>query len=374
MNVISTKDLLNNFIRINTVNPPGNEKGLAVYIASILAENGLSPVIEDLGNNRANLYCEIGRKSDRCIIFNGHLDVVPAEGLWKNDPFFPFEEQGRIYGRGACDMKAGLAAMTKVFLDYSKNQDMLNGVLKLVFVADEETANQGTLHYLQNEKEESDRRLVIIGEPTSLKLCTSHLGAERFCIRVLGKSAHSSNPEKGINAIEGACQVICAIEKYRESLQIVQSEYGCPSVAVTMINGGEKINSIPSECRIFVDRRTLPGETSNAVQMEFKNFISNFMKDTKYKILIDSIFSFESGYIPDSSSIQEIKRIIGCSKSYNFPAGCEQNLFLKNNFEAVILGPGAIDVAHTTNEYVFLQELYDAEQKYRDIVSHILCN
>ena len=215
--------LLSEMIHINTVAPPGNEKDLATYIADILRSNGFNPIVQDLGDNRANITCEIGEGDDCRLILNGHLDVVPAEGEWNHEPFSGTVDGDCLFGRGACDMKAGLCCMLQAFIDTAKESNKLRGRLKLVFVADEETSNLGLRSYLskynENDRKTAKRNYAVIGEPTELHVCNSHYGVERYWINIHGESAHSSKPELGVNAIVGASSVVESLGAYHKELR-----------------------------------------------------------------------------------------------------------------------------------------------------------
>ena len=369
--------LLSEMIKVNSVAPPGNEKALACFIASMLREKGLEPVIQDLGNNRANLFCEIGSGVERRLILNGHLDTVPAEGEWKHDPFEGKTSGIYLYGRGACDMKAGLACMLQAFIDTAKEERDLKGRLKLLFVADEETSNLGLRGYLSdyNDMDRSSARhnYAIIGEPTDLYVCNSHYGVERYWISIHGLGAHSSNPELGINAIAGAASVVESINRYHKELRTRITESGSPSCAVTIIEGGEKQNSIPTNARVFIDRRTVPGERPVDVYQEIKTWIDAETDLKGCKATVEPYFSLNSGLLQrDNNFLAEILNENGQDEPNVFPAGCEQGILLSAGYDAAVLGPGSIRDAHMPDEKVRVSDLFKAYDVYRKIISRVL--
>ena len=369
--------LLSEMIRINTVSPPGNEKDLAIYIADILGANGLDPTIQDLGNNRANVFCEIGAGSESRLILNGHLDVVPAEGEWKHEPFSGKTDGEYLYGRGACDMKAGLACMLQAFIDIAKKDELLNGKLKLLFVADEETSNLGLRSYI-SEYRDTDMASVrhnyaLIGEPTELHVCNSHYGVERYWINIHGESAHSSKPELGINAIEGASSIVNCIRSYHKELRNRITEWGSPSCAVTMIEGGEKQNSIPAHARVFIDRRTVPGEDPADVKAEIESWLSSNADSMDCTYDVELFFSFGSGLLPaDDCFLGSVLNEVGQLSGEVFPAGCEQGIMLAAGYKVAVLGPGSIKDAHMPDEKVFMPDLLRAYELYRRIITRTL--
>lgn len=132
-----TLEILRNLMNCNTVNPPGNEKNAAQYLEKLFIEKGLPCTVQDLGNNRANFIAEFG-EGDKCLELCGHLDVVPCTGEWKHQPIGYTEQENYIYGRGACDMKGGVAAMCSAVISVIKDHLPLHGRVRLAFVADEE--------------------------------------------------------------------------------------------------------------------------------------------------------------------------------------------------------------------------------------------
>lgn len=369
--------MLSDVIRINTVSPPGNEKDLALYIADILRSNGLEPVVQDLGNNRANLFCEIGCGDECRLILNGHLDVVPAEGEWKHNPFEGIIDDGYLFGRGACDMKAGVVCMLQAFIDTFKEADKLKGRLKLFLVADEETSNLGLNSYLKEHEEEDrvsvKRNYAVIGEPTNLRVCNSHYGVERYWINVHGESAHSSKPELGINAIAGASSIVESLGSYHAELRTRVTEWGSPSCAVTMIEGGEKQNSIPAHARVFIDRRTVPGEKAEDVKREVEDWLKNKTDLKGCSCDVELYFTFGSGLLPaDNSFLSAVLKENDQSSPEVFPAGCEEGIMLSHGYEAVVLGPGDIKDAHMPDEKVLVSDLGKAYEIYRRIIKKVL--
>ena len=369
--------LLSEMIRINTVSPPGNEKDLALYIAGILRSNGLEPTIQDLGNNRANIFCEIGEGDECRLILNGHLDVVPAEGEWKHDPFEGRIDGEYLYGRGACDMKAGLACMLQAFIDTAKEESRLKGRLKIFFVTDEETSNLGLRSYIseygEKDRLSAKRNYALIGEPTDLNVCNSHYGVERYWINVHGVSAHSSKPELGVNAISGAAAIVDSLSGYHKELRSRVTEWGSPSCAVTMIEGGEKQNSIAAHARVFIDRRTVPGEKAEDVKKEVEAWLDERTDLRGCTCDTELYFTFGSGLLPAGNSfLSAIMEEAGQEKAEVFPAGCEQGIMLSAGYEAAVLGPGSIKDAHMPDEKVRVSDLGKAYELYRKIISRIL--
>ena len=163
MDEMTGLDILRDLVSINTVNPPGNEKAAAMYFKELLEPAGFSCTVQDLGDGRANFVAELGRGGGPELIFNGHLDVVPAAGRWETNPFELAGMGDKVYGRGVCDMKGGLAAMCRAALSVAEEGGPERGMLKLLFVADEEDANRGVLAYLR-EREAGEKGVAYFRE------------------------------------------------------------------------------------------------------------------------------------------------------------------------------------------------------------------
>ena len=320
--------LLQQMIQIETVNNPGNEKDLALYLEKIFSSNGFAPIVQDLGGNRANFIVDIGNDQGPLLIFNGHLDVVPAIGNWSHPPFEGFSDGDKIYGRGAADMKGGLASMIEAFVQLAPIAHEFKGRLRLLFVADEESLNKGFYHYSTHiPQTRNTSAFAIIGEPTELRICRGHLGVERYWVHFHGKSAHSSKPEGGVNAIGMASTFFKAIEDYHKVLRTHLSCFGSPSCAVTLIEGGEKMNSIPAECKIMIDRRTIPGETSESVMAEVSEVVSKAFGSASDMVEIEPYFSMLPGELPENNALVQIafasQKQCGISPVItSFDAGC----------------------------------------------------
>lgn len=370
--------LLQQMIRINTVNGPGNEKDLALYLEKIFSSNGFSPIIQNMGENRANFIVDIGNDQGPLLIFNGHLDVVPAVGDWLYPPFEGFSDGKKVYGRGAADMKGGLASMIAAFIQLAPIAHRFKGRLRLLFVADEESYNKGFYYYLANMPEARNPSVfAIIGEPTGLRICRGHLGVERYWIHFHGKGAHSSRPEEGVNAIGMATKFFIAMEDYHKVLRTNESFFGSPSCTVTLIEGGEKMNCVPAECKIMIDRRTIPGETSENVFKEIHELINDVFGRLKHMVEIEPYFTMPPGELSEENDLVKIafaaQKQCGIAPVISgFDAGCEQGLMIKEGIPSLICGPGSIKMGHVPNEFIEIDQLEKATEFYKVFAENFL--
>lgn len=370
--------LCRELIRIPSENPPGNEKALASFIASLLEADGFKVSVDTLDNDRANIVASYNAKNPGpTLLFTGHLDVVKATGNWDYAPFEGYIESDKLYGRGAVDMKGAIASMIEAARAFKRSKRFDKGRLMLAFVADEEVSNKGTIDFLNRYK---GIDYAVIGEPTELNIATSHRGCGSFKITAKGQAGHASEPSLGINAIVLMGPVINEIILYNARLS--KKKYKTmpkPTATINIIRGGEKSNIIPDHCEIVIDRRLIPGESESSVSEELAEIletIKSMTGHTSYEL--EKIAFINPGELSiDSSLIQ--KTIKAYKKSYNkspkiteFRASCEQTFFLDHSIETIIFGPGSIDQAHKENEYVYINELFASALFYTSLADEIL--
>ncbi|AYO29209.1 M20 family peptidase [Biomaibacter acetigenes] len=360
--------ILKELIRFRSVNPPGNEHSLAVFICEWLADRGFDVTVQRVEEGRSNIIANFGCSGHIGMILNGHLDVVPAAGEWRYPPFEATLENGKIYGRGTADMKGGIAAMMAAAEFISTFRLAGSKKLSLVFVCDEESGNKGMRRYVADR---ITADAAIIGEPTQLEIHTGHRGFMNIKITAYGISCHSSHPENGINAIYIMSDIIQNLKKYQEHLKSRKDKYlGNATISVGTIKGGIKVNIVPDECTIEMERRLLPGETREEIINELKTWINC----SEEVIEIETLPELKaSGSKPDSVLVRDLSLLI--QKSFGkapmvkaFPAGCEASFFTEElNIPAVIFGPGSLEQAHRSDEWVCEKQLRKAAKIYSGI-------
>lgn len=371
--------LLKDIIAFNTVNPPGNERALAEYIADMGRNMGAEAELDVIDETRANVLLHVAGKNSNApsLMLNGHMDVVPATGEWKSDPLILDERDGRVYGRGTSDMKGGIACMLSALLELAEEKYDFGGDLYLLFVADEECDNLGIKHFLQKPRKVD---YCIIGEPTELKLCVAHRGVCRHKIIIEGKSCHASNPDNGINAVGKMAYFVQEIEKLNDRLRSGRHQVlPASTVAVTTIKGGEKHNIIPDYCEAVLDWRTLPEESEAYVRGELTAILDRLSDNAKlFKYRLELIIYLGAGNLdPADTLVQKAKEAYRSSFGQDaavesFPACGEQSIFIRNGIKAMFCGPGDIAQAHSNDEYIEVKQLEDAVVLYKSIIKKIL--
>jgi acetylornithine deacetylase len=268
--------LLQEMIRIDSVNPTlasaGNgESHIAHYIGDYLEKMGIEVKYQRIDSDRENVIGIVnGTGQGRKLMLNGHTDTVSIKGM-EIDPLNPKVENGKVYGRGALDMKGGIAATIMAIKSIIEAGTELRGDIVLAFVADEEYASLGTETLLQEYSADA----AIICEPTDLKVTIAHKGFAWAKVEIFGKAAHGSLPDKGIDAILKAGKFLLEIENLEKQILDQKNHplLGSPSIHASLINGGIELSTYPDYCKIEMERRTLPGENREMVVKEIENMV-----------------------------------------------------------------------------------------------------
>lgn len=364
--------ILEELIKIDTTNPPGNEKTAVQYLSRLFSEYGIEAEIQDLKNNRANLIVSYGNAEPE-LLFCGHLDVVPAQDgdHWRNPPFQPTWEDGRLYGRGTADMKSGVAAMSAALIRLVKEHARLKGKLTLVFVADEESSNLGMRHFLQEKR---GACMAVIGEPTKLQVAVAHRGVLRDYINVLAPSYHAALPARKENAVNDAAEAMRSVFQLNESLKSFKHDIlPPPSIAITKVEGYEGDNIVPGKIRLLTDFRILPGMCFEECRELEKQALTQI---ERYEI--ENQFYMSGGEIdPRHEFVKKCceigKEVLQSEqKPVAFDASCEQCFLSERGIPAVICGPGSLQQAHIIDEYVEEEQVLWAEQYYVRIAKELL--
>lgn len=365
-------EILKKLISLPTVNPPGNEKWAADYLAELLEPCGFRCTVQDLGENRANLIAEAGNEEGPELMLNGHLDVVPVSDGWTSNPFEATLREGRLYGRGSADMKGGVAAMCSAAMQYVReNGAPTRGKLKLLFVADEESSNLGVHSYLQEHRPGT---WAVIGEPTDLKIAIAHRGVSRDYIDLHGMARHAALPETEESAVTKTARAIHAIERINRKLIAYRHEVlPPPSIAITMINGYEKDNVAPETVRLLLDFRILPGMRHEDVQEILR---AGLEQEGIGGYTMAPHFYMPGGETASSDPFVklclEAKREVcgsdGEERPCAFDASCEQCFLVEQGVKTIICGPGSLSEAHTANEFTDVQQVEKAQEIYQSIL------
>jgi acetylornithine deacetylase len=296
--------------------------------------------------------------------------VSPSSG--QVDPFRPRLEGDRLSGRGACDTKGSIAAMLLALgsvLDARRPASVT-----LAFVMGEELEHEGSRHLVESGFRAD---AAVVGEPTALDVVAAHKGVVRFRMLTHGRAAHSADPGAGVNAIGMMAAVVTGLQERLVPRLSARSHplLGQPTLNVGRIEGGLQVNVVPDRCVIDVDRRTLPGESWPAVRQELEDLIAALAaRHPQLRVQIDEPYQDTPGMetAPEAPIVrlaQEAVRRIDGRHAVRGVAFCTDGAVLAAaGTPCVVLGPGSIEQAHSSSEYVDIQQVVKAAAIYREII------
>ena len=274
--------VLQDLVRIPSVNPDlvpdaDGEAKIANYIADTLAGWGLEVQVREIAEGRLNVIATLeGAGAGRTLLFNGHMDTVGVEG--RAEPYSGEVRDGRLYGRGAIDMKGSLAATMAATKSLIDSGITLRGSVIFTYVADEEYASIGTSAIADDIRQGRLRRPdgAVNTEATGLRVGIGHKGFTWLEVVTEGKAAHGSRPDLGVDAIAQMGKLLVEVDRLQEQLAAgdQHSLLGAGSVHASLVNGGREMSSYPARCTLKLERRTVPSETADSVAEEIEKIIS----------------------------------------------------------------------------------------------------
>lgn len=367
---------LADLVRIPSVNPAYeggvSEAGVVAYLHEFCRSRGIETWETEVLPGRPNLVARLpGRDPKRRIVLEAHTDTVSVKGM-EIPPFEPAIEDGLLYGRGACDTKAGLAAMLHAMASLKEEGLVPPCEVWLAATIDEEHSFHGVLKLCEGLVADA----AIVAEPTELRVVVASKGVLRWRIRVRGKSAHSSKPHLGINSIVHMARVVLALEEDEHSLAArTHPLVGTATCNVGLIKGGVQVNVVPDQCVVEIDRRLLPGEKASEALAH-------------YETLLDSLATLHPGLVaemepptiadegldtpvdaPPARLAGEILREMGLDgEPAGVPFGSDASKLSRQGVPTLVFGPGSIDRAHAAVEYVEIDQVVQAELFFRDFL------
>ncbi len=323
----------------------------------------------DDDKRKANLYATLGPTDRGGIALSGHTDVVPVDGQeWSSDPWTAIERDGRLHGRGSCDMKGFIAivlAHAPRFLERN-----IETPIHICLSFDEEVGCLGAPKLIAwLNRQPVKPRACIVGEPTDMKVIVGHKGKLSCTGRVRGLECHSSLAPQGVNAIQAAARAIAkladmAAAKAEEGP--FDEDYDVPhsTVHCGTIQGGSALNIVPLDCRFEFEFRCLPSDDPGALLAELQDYVREEVEPAMKAIAPESGFTWtENSFIPgldlalDSEVVDLAKALTGANDTGKVAFGTEAGLFDKGGIPTVICGPGSIEQAHKPDEFVSLEQL-----------------
>jgi succinyl-diaminopimelate desuccinylase len=378
--------ILKDLIALPSVNPMGRsvagpelfEGRMTDYLVEYFARLGVPYQRIEVVPGRANVVARLDRPGSKTtLLFDAHQDTVPVDGM-TIAPFAPVERDGRLYGRGACDVKGGMAAMLAAFARLVRERPPAAVNVVMSCTCDEESTVLGILDLIKLWSDparkgsmlDSRPDAAVVAEPTELDVVVAHKGATRWKLVTRGRACHSSSPADGVNAIYRMGRVLECLEEFASELPTRVAPHplcGPPTFSVGRIEGGISVNTVPDECAIEIDRRTIPGEETTDAVAEVTDFLRGRL-DFEVEMLPPWT---RAQALPDRENLPWADRLLphvravrGRGEKVGVPYGTHASRLAAAGLPSVVFGPGSIAQAHTKDEWIAIDELNAASEIY----------
>ncbi|MFA5271163.1 MAG: ArgE/DapE family deacylase [Candidatus Omnitrophota bacterium] len=349
--------LLQNLIKIDSQNPPGNEKEIILFIRDYLNKLGVSSKIYEFKKDRPNLVCALSSKnSKKKILFTPHVDTVPAGKAWRFEPFTGSVHKGKLYGRGATDCKANVACALYLIKKLKETKTILNNIdLVFAFTGDEETGSHKGLIPLVRHLKNIDYGVVL--DADDFDIVVAQKGLLHLRVELIGKEAHGAYPERGINAVAAGVHILEEIlkrkEKYKQHALLKK-----PTLNIGRFIGGDKVNIVAGDAFFELDIRYLPSMKKEGIVKEIENIVKK--QKIKYRI---KILAYQKP-IEIDKNMPAVKILQATLKNNKIGAKLKPsfgatviNFLIDKGIESFAFGFGSKGNAHTKNEYVKISNL-----------------
>jgi succinyl-diaminopimelate desuccinylase len=382
-NEAGLRQLTQDLVRAPSVNPPGDESAVIDILTKKLEEFGVEYEVLEHGPSRKSLvavYRGAGEKG--ALVFSGHGDTVPVgEASWERDPFSGEESDGRIHGRGATDMKGGVASIIHALGAVANAKVPLQGDLIVAITAGEETDSLGANALCETNWLDGADKL-LIAEPSNLNVFTAEKGALWISVRARGKSAHGSMPHLGVNAIEHLMDFLQKLRQDRNKANMEREHplLGRSTISVDVIKGGVATNVVADEAWCAIDIRTLPGEDHQEILSLIEKWIEEQKAATPGLAMEIDVLNDRAAYeiAEDHELVETLSDVIEDvhgRKPEKMGAAfyTDGSVFWpKCKIPMVICGPGEISLMHKPDEYIEIKELLQAPRIFAEWALRLL--
>jgi acetylornithine deacetylase len=372
-------DLIKTLIGFDTTSR-GSNLALIDYAEDLLTKSGARCRRSyDVTRSKANLFASFGPDIDGGYVLSGHTDVVPVDGqVWTSDPFKPEVRDGKLYGRGACDMKGFVGVALSLAPEIAKAK--LKRPIHFALSYDEEVGCDGVLELLEDLKTAKIKpALAIIGEPTLMSVVGAHKSGAVLHTTCKGHEHHSSAPEKGANAVMMAGEFVKLLDDVWNSLRAdADPRFDPPhsTVQANMISGGTATNILAREALVTWEYRALPDRDAAAIVETVKHrsreeILPKYARRAPEAAFETKLHAAYPGLImdEDSPAIALAREITGTNRVEAVAYGTEAGHFQRHGIPAVICGPGSIDQAHKPDEFCELSEYVACEAFLRKVIA-----
>jgi acetylornithine deacetylase len=367
---MNSEQILERLISFPTVSRDSN-LALIEYVRDFLASCGVrAKLYGDESGRKANLYAVIGPRDRGGVLLSGHTDVVPVDGQrWTSDPFSLVERGGRLYARGAADMKAFIACALRAAQLATERE--LRIPLQLAFSYDEEIGCVGVRSLIDDMATWAHRpQFCIVGEPTLLRAAIGHKGKTALAATCRGHAAHSASPGRGVNAIYMATELVDRIRVRQSSIEtggVRDDAYEVPytTLHVGVVRGGTVLNIVPARCDLEFEIRNLPEDDASQIVAGMRADAAAIARSVQRDDVDVGIeLEVTNQYPPldtptDSEVVALVVALTGQHERIKVGFGSEGGLFSERlGVPTVVCGPGSIDQAHKPDEYIERDQLH----------------
>jgi len=387
-------ETLSELVAIPSVNPMGRplsgpeyfEHRVTEYLAGLFHRLKLPFQRQTVEPGRDNIIARLEgtpspEQGGSLVLLEAHQDTVPVDGM-TIDPWDPVIREGRLYGRGSCDIKGGMTAMLGALARLAEERPAGMPTILMACTVNEEHGFSGATALTQLWTGEKDSIIprrpdaAIVAEPTLLDVVVAHKGAARWRLHTAGRAAHSSRPDRGDNAIYRMARVLTALETYARDVAPTGHEHalcGGPSLSVGTIQGGLSVNTVPDACAIEIDRRVVPGEDAAAAFQEVVDYLE-CSPELDFKPRHDTPFlgrplpDDDNGPLADRLA-EVARRLFGRCDKIGVPYGTDASTIAAAGVPSVVFGPGSIDQAHTIDEWVELEQITKASEAIHEFIA-----
>ena len=372
-------DLVKTLIAFDTTSR-GSNLALIDFAQTLLEKSGARCRRSyDATGKKANLFATIGPEGDGGYVLSGHTDVVPVDGQdWSSDPFKPEVRGGKLYGRGACDMKGFVGVALALAPEIAKAK--LTKPIHFALSYDEEVGCVGVTGLLDDLKAQSIKpALAIIGEPTLMRIVGAHKGGAKLTTRCCGREHHSSQPEHGANAVMMAGEFVHLLDSVWDELRAdADPRFDPPhsTVQANVIAGGTAVNILAKEAEVTWEYRCLPDRDASAIvervrQRAEAEVLPKYQRRAPEARLDTTLHAAYPGLAmdEDSPAIRLARELTGANQVEAVAYGTEAGHFQNYGIPAVICGPGSIEQAHRPDEFCEVSELTACEAFLRKVIA-----
>jgi acetylornithine deacetylase len=381
---MTTAEMLGRLVAFDTTSRNSNLQ-LIAFVRDYLDAWGVAyRVSADPTGQKANIHAVIGPQSPGGVALSGHVDTVPVDGqAWTSDPFALRRDAGKLYARGACDMKGFVAACLAAVPDFQAMR--LKRPLHLFISYDEETDFGGAERLVADLSESGLKpALCVVGEPSGMKPIIAHKGRLSLNVRVRGRPGHSSEPAKGVNAIHAASEAIAwlAAEARRLAKEGPFVEAFDPphtTLQVGTVQGGSILNIIPEQAAFSVEWRNVPGDDAERHLARLQAFVAATIEQEMHAVDAATGFSYEIINLmprlaldPDHELATVVKLLTGSNSAGTVSYGTEAGYYQNAGIATIVCGPGHIAQAHQPDEFVAQSELDACDTFIRRLADRLL--